>query len=366
MPFTAYIGSDEDAADYAVQSELVGKFDTGSIKHNALFGIEVSRIEHGYGGTPFYDITLDLYDANYRSANGPVYRYGSSEAIGDNLGLYVQDLIELTPQLKLLGSLRADWMESRVYESGHQVDESTEFALSPRAGIVWQPVETTSVYISWSKSYAPNIGHSVSNSTFDAEKAEQFEVGIKQDIIQDKLSANLALYDLVREGILTADPNNPLKEIQTGEQASRGVELDIAGQITASWKVIASYAYTDAEIKSDTFFPVGDKLSNVPRHSGSLWTTYQFQDGFLKGFGVGAGLYYKGESEANLPNTYKLPAFWRTDAALFYERENWKVQVNFLNVFDEDYYTGGDKGVFNYTLNPSQPFSVQASVTYKF
>jgi iron complex outermembrane receptor protein len=246
------------------------------------------------------------------------------------------------------------------------VGESTEFTLSPRVGIVWQPVESTSLYVSWSKSHVPNVGHSVSNSIFDAEKAEQFEVGVRQDIIKGKLSANLAAYDLTRDNVLTADPDNPLNQVQTGEQGSRGIEFDLAGEITPSWKLIASYAYTDAEVKSDTFFPVGDALSNVPEHSGSLWSTYQFQDGALKGFGFGAGVYYVGEREANLPNTYSLPGYWRTDAVLFYECENWRVQVNFLNVFDKDYYTGGDAGVFNYTLNPSQPFSVQASVTYRF
>ncbi len=56
----------------------------------------------------------------------------------------------------------------------------------------------------------------------------------------------------------------------------------------------------------------------------------------------------------------------RTDASVFYEREKWKLQVNVLNVFDRRYYSGGEAGVFNYTLNPSQPITLQPSVTYKF
>jgi len=119
-------------------------------------------------------------------------------------------------------------------------------------------------------------------------------------------------------------------------------------------------------VKSDSYFPEGDALSNVPRQSGSLWSTYQFTEGSLKGFGFGGGVYFVGEREANLPNTYKLPFYWRADATLFYERENWKVQLNVLNVFDREYYTGGETGVFNYTLDPAQPTTAQLKVSYKF
>jgi iron complex outermembrane receptor protein len=104
----------------------------------------------------------------------------------------------------------------------------------------------------------------------------------------------------------------------------------------------------------------------VPLHSGNLWTTYQFHDGPLKGFGVGAGVTYVGEREANLPNTYKLDAYWRADAALFYEREKWRAQVNFYNFTNTHYYTGGQAGVFNATLDPGKPFTVQATISYKF
>ena len=85
-----------------------------------------------------------------------------------------------------------------------------------------------------------------------------------------------------------------------------------------------------------------------------------------RALGLGAGVYFISERAANLPNTYKLLGYWRTDAALFYKRNYWKTQVNFINVFYRDYCTDEDAGVFNYTLSPSQPLSVQASITYKF
>ena len=366
LPYFTYLRADEDSTDYAIQTELLAKFDTGPIKHGALLGVEVARVQHGFGSSPYYGFDLDLHDAGFRSAFGPRLSYPDGKAEGDDLGLYLQDLIELTPQLKVLGGVRADWFENRVYDGGRKTGEAEEHHVSSRAGIVWQPLASTSLYASWSKSYAPNIGHGVSSSLFSAEKGEQFEIGIKQDLIRDRLSATLCAYDLTREGILTADPTNPLKQIQTGEQRSRGIEFDLAGEPLPGWKITASYAYTDSEVGSDTFLPVGQPLSNVPRNSGNVWTTYQLQSGRLKGLGFGAGLYYVGQREANLPNSYDLSAYWRTDATVFYERENWKVQVNVLNVFDRHYYTGGQTGVFNYTLNPSQPITLQASLSIKF
>ena len=290
-----------------------------------------------------------------------------ARAQSDTMGIYLSDLIEFTPQWKLLLGAREDWFFNKTLDtSGNTVLKSDENHFSSRAGLVWQPVEATSLYASYGRTFLPVIGHAASSAVFDAEQGEQFEVGIKQDLIKNKLSAGIAVFDLTRSGILTADPTDPTKQIQTGEQRSRGIEFDLAGEITPAWKLIASYAFTDAEIRSDTFLPVGDGLSNVPHHSGSLWSTYQLQDGALKGFGFGAGLYYIGEREANVPNTFMLPGYWRTDATLFYEHKDWKFQLNFLNVFDKHYYSGGEAGTFNYTLNPSQPFSVQASITYKF
>jgi iron complex outermembrane receptor protein len=119
-------------------------------------------------------------------------------------------------------------------------------------------------------------------------------------------------------------------------------------------------------VDSDTSLPVGDALSNVPRHHASAWSTYQLQAPALKGLGVGAGLYYVGEREANLPNTYRLPGYVRADAALFYQTGAWRTQLNLTNLFDRRYVTGGSASVFNYTLAPSRPFSAQLTVARRF
>lgn len=367
LPFTTYVNAGESSYDGAVQVELYGKFTTGPLKHNALVGTEYAYLNQGSGQTKLFDYTMSL------SHPGRITDYtfaGTSSgghAVANTVGVYFSDLIELTPQWKVLLGGRQDWFFNETQTGARDfVDNAQESHLSARAGLVWQPVPVTSLYFSYGRSFVPNIGHSTTTAVFSAEEGEQFEVGIKQDLVRDRLSATLCAFDLTRSNILTADPSNPNNLIQTGEQRSRGIEFDLAGEIRPGWRVIASYAYDETEVVSDTTFPVGQPLSNVPRHSGSIWTTYRLQTGRLKGLGFGAGEYYVGQREANLPNTYDLAAYWRTDASAFYEREHWRVQMNVLNVFNRHYYVGGETGTFNYTLNPSQPVTLQGTLSYKF
>lgn len=98
-------------------------------------------------------------------------------------------------------------------------------------------------------------------------------VGVKTDFLDGRLSTTLAAYQITKTNVTTPDPNNSLFSVQTGEQRSRGIELDIAGEILPGWKAIASYAYTNAEVTKDNATPVGNRLANVPENQASLWTT---------------------------------------------------------------------------------------------
>ncbi|MHC5731366.1 MAG: TonB-dependent receptor domain-containing protein, partial [Nostoc sp.] len=119
---------------------------------------------------------------------------------------------------------------------------------------------------------------------------------------------------------------------------SRGIEFDIAGEILHGWKVIASYAYTDAQITQDNTYPVGNALANIPRDSGSLWTTYTFQRGLLEGFGFGGGIFAASKIYGDIDNSYTLSGFVRTDAAIFYKKDRLRASVIFKNLFDVRYF----------------------------
>lgn len=357
--------TDESAENYALQNEIIGKFNTGSVRHNVLFGVELARYKFAYD---FFDApiaAINIFDPEY-GAEPESFAASSAEEYGsDNIGIYLQHLIELLPNLKLLVGGRFDWVDSFYTDTlADTFDfEQSDSDFSPRVGIVYQPSETTSLYTSWSNSFSPEFfSRSRTGETFKPTTGEQFEIGIKQDFFDSRLSATLALYQLTRQNVLTTDPNDPEKfSIQTGEQKSRGVELDIAGEILPGWKIIATYAYTDAFVSEDEDIPLGDRLSNVPEHSASLWTTYEIQNGYLQGLGFGAGLFFVGDREVQLPNTIELSSYMRADAAIFYRRNNYRFALNFKNISDTKYYN--TQGFY---ITPASPFTVLGTVSVEF
>lgn len=366
----------EFTRDYALQSDLEGKFSTGKINHTVLTGVDLSSATRG--GDPFYQAyaTMNLLAPNYNTTFDPA-TLTLEDAYDNtiyNVGIYAQDLMELGPQWKLFGGLRVDWYESDLtpHMSGDTIIHDDFSNISPRAGIVYQPLTNTSVYFSWGRSSVTVAqsefnppGTPIANSGFQPELSQQYEAGVKHDFLDGKVSSTLAAYQIERSHVLTQDPSNPLKQIQVGEQRSRGIDFDLGGQIINGWRAIATYAYCDAKVTRDNTIPVGDRLANVPRNSGSLWSTYRFQEGALKGLGMGLGEVYVGEREAMLPNTFKLASYWRTDAALYYTWQKWKAQVNFLNIFDKTYFVGGATGTYDFYVRPGQPFSVQATLSYR-
>jgi len=326
--------------------------------------VDYGYLELGSRGSTVSTMTLDLFNSSYVSGLTASDPLQSHQGRGKDYGLYVMDQVTLTPQVKLMAALRADRFVNEALQSDVVVGRGQQSALSPRVGVVWQPWSETSFFTDWSRSHAPNVGHSGSNVTYDAEVAEQIEVGVKQELVKDRLMGTVALFNLNRKNILTTDPTNPLLQVLSGEQRSRGIEVDVSGTIASGWQAIASYAYTQAIVRADTSIPVGDTLTNVPRHSASLWSTYEFQS--VPGLKAGAGVYVMGAREATLPNTFKLAGYARTDLMLGYQRGPWKTQLNIFNLFNRRYYTGGSASNFNYTLTPSRPLSAQVSVSYRF
>ncbi len=194
------------------------------------------------------------------------------------------------------------FLSNRAIASCHQSVLSTNPS-NPRRFIL------TGLTLFLSRSWAE-----VGQTKHSNSEGEQFEVGVKQDLIQDRLSATLTFYQITKQNVLTPDPVAPTFSIVTGEQKSRGVELDLAGEILPGWNIIAFYAYTDAFVNKDIVIPVGDQLVGAPYNSASLWTTYELQEGNLQGLGFGLGLVYVGDRQVSLPNTFTSPSYLRTDA----------------------------------------------------
>ncbi|MEH1847889.1 MAG: TonB-dependent siderophore receptor [Nostoc sp.] len=361
---------DYNQYSYALITNVIGKILTGSIQHQLLFGVDLNRSGYpnyraGNGGLA---ALLDIYNPVY--GQPPRVLESSRNRLSnltDSLGVYLQDQVTIAENLKLLlggrfdlftqtnGSAFADQPFKELSQGGD--------AFSPRVGIVYQPIPAISLYGSYTRSFTPNFGRSADNRLFDPEGGRQYEVGVKADL-SPTLSTTLALYDLERSNVLTTDPNDDRFSILTGEQRSRGIELNLTGEILPGWNIYAGYAYTDARITKDNSYRVGSRLFATPENAVNLWTTYEFQRGGLKGFGAGLGLFYVGEREGDLENDFQLPDYLRTDVALFYKRDQLRLQLNIRNLFDINYFETSAGQTTR--VIPGSPFTVEGRISWEF
>lgn len=357
-----------DRQGYTLRTEAAGNFSTGSIQHQALVGIDLSRVladETGFRVRPSEPI--NIFDPVYFGQIPDAPLSFVSAIRTNSLGLYVQDLVSFTDQLKLLVGGRFDLIDQTSRDPLSDSETSlSDTAFSPNVGIVYQPTEEVSLYGSFSRSFQPNIFAIRADGSFlEPERGTQYEIGVRGIFLDERLISNLSLYRLTKTNIGVTDPNDPDFSIPVGEQRSQGIELDVTGEILPGWNVIATYAYTDAVItKGDDFAPEGNRFTNVPKNSASLWTTYEVQSGDLQGLGAGIGLFFVGERQGNIENSFTLPSYLRTDAALYYRRENWRAALNFKNLFDIRYFESSTFGQARIT--PGAPFTIIGSVSVEF
>ncbi|MBE9016324.1 TonB-dependent siderophore receptor [Chroococcidiopsidales cyanobacterium LEGE 13417] len=356
------------STSYALTTNVVGKFSTGSIQHQLLFGVDLNSYENET--LKFAEATaapIDIFNPIYGQPRGELSSETSNITITDSLGIYLQDQISPIDSLKMILGGRFDTFDQKSEDFSADTESSlSDSAFSPRFGIVYQPIPAISLYASYISSFTPARGTYLFGGSlddpFEPERGRQYEVGVKADL-NDRLSATLALYDLTRTNVLTEDPDNPDFSIQVGEQKSQGIELNLAGEILPGWNIFAGYAYTDARITEDNTYDSGNQLPNTPYHAANLWTTYEIQKGNLQGLGVGFGLFFVGDRAGDLDNTYDIPSYVRTDAAVFYNRDTFRIALNFRNLFDIEYFENGSSAT---RVNYGQPFTVLGTISWQF
>jgi iron complex outermembrane receptor protein len=355
--------------NYFGQIDLVGRFNTGSISHQLLAGFDYNRFvtEDGQGSFTSSFPLLDLLNPNYNIPRPETeVSFAGNLGITQSYGVYLQDQITFSDNLKLLIGGRYDWIssESRNFGSGTVLTQNDD-AFSPRIGFVYQPSDSISLYTSYSRSFLQTGGSNPDGRQFLPTRGTQYEIGVRTDFLDGRLSANLAAYYLTKTNVRTADSDRPRFSVQTGEVRSQGIELDVTGEILPGWNVIASYAYTDAEVTQDNVIPVGSRLFNVPNHQASLWTTYTIQEGDFRGLGFGLGVFYVGERKGDFSSIdpFILDGYLRTDAAIYYRRNRFNAGINIRNLFDIDYASFAYGNTY---IVRDQPFTITGSISWEF
>lgn len=161
--------------------------------------------------------------------------------------------------------------------------------------------------------------------------------------------AVLIFYNLTKDNLLTPDLStpDPLDRIAVGKQRSRGIELDISGQLTQELSLIGSYAYTDAKVVWDNSGLQGNLMPLVPEHAGSAWLRYEVRRiPQLHGLSVGIGVFAAGKREGDIQNTFQLPGYARLDAFAAYRMRlgptRLTAQINARNILNKRYYESTD------------------------
>ena len=367
-----------DRTNLINQTDLNWEVSTGAIRHTLLAGVELARQETDNQRLTGYFTSLG---ANVTSVQVPItdprtrlpieFRASASDAdnhgVATTAAVYLQDQITLSPQWQAILGIRHDDfdVDFRNNRNGARIS-SRDGLVSPRAGLVYKPVEPLSLYASYSVAYVPRAGEQLAsltptNAAFDPEKFENVELGAKWDVRPD-LAFTAAVYRLDRSNVVVPDPNDPTVSILVDGQRVRGVELGLAGNVTDRWSVMAAYAHQDGEITATQSASVraGNRLAQMPRNLLSLWNRYDFSPSW----GIGLGAIHSGSLYAANDNLVQLPSFNRIDAAVYYTvNPRLHLQLNIENLFDETYYASAHS---NNNITPGAPRAARLSLTAKF
>jgi iron complex outermembrane recepter protein len=334
--------SREKTKDDGVQAELNGKLTTGGVKHTFVGGVEAFKSSFWYTFAPFnQSSTINIDNPQYGQVLLPP-SFFDTVAFGNEYGsrtvaVYAQDSIEFTPQWKANIGLRHDrarLFSDDLVDPSQSLRRQTQQRTSPRAGLVYQPTENSTAYLSYSSSFNPQIFYPMANGDLPKpEIGKQWELGWRQEWMQKNLSSHFAVFDLRKQNVTYEV--TPGVNAQSGEQRSHGVEFELLGRPMRGLEGTVAVALIDARVRKDTPEMEGDRLATQPKWSASTWWTYRSATGW---FG-GGGLFYLGKREASLPNNgVQIPAQTRIDAMLGYAAKAWEVQLNLNNLTDEDTY----------------------------
>ncbi|WP_122433590.1 TonB-dependent siderophore receptor [Pseudomonas viridiflava] len=355
--------------DRDVQLNVTGHFATGGFDHTLLAGVEYedydykSIIRRSSGAVNAY--TIDIFDPVYGQARPALTRTTTNDK--ENLKTYaafVQDQVALTERMKLLAGVRFERFEHDYDTFGVGVPfTNSDNAVTPRLGLTYDLTDTVAVYANTARSFKPNTGASRLGGGFKAEEGKSYEVGVKWEALDRQLSVDAALYQIEKQNVLTTDPVDSTFSVAAGEVRSRGLDLNVVGNLTPEWRVMGSYAYVDAEVTKDNTLRSGTRLLNIPEQTFSLLNVYEFQDGALRGLGLGAGGRYVDQRAGQTANTaFSMDSYTVFDLLAFYKvNEHVKLNLDVKNVFDKEYEEGAFGNVYAY---PGAPRTVQVGIAY--
>lgn len=366
-PFDRY----DDWQHKTAYVDFTGEFSLAGMEHQFLIGanyldyfyqqqIQKGKSQPVIPGQPIIQQDLDYHQG--KLSNPSEYKY---------YGFYLQDLMTLNEQWKLLAGVRYD-------EQKKDGEGENSYAVSPKFGVIYSPMSNGSIYVNYSKSFTPqgsvtsseDVNH---GDNLKPEYGTQYELGTKWELFDDSLLLTAALFDItvsnvtIEQDIPETSDGNKTITTQGGEQHHRGFEVGAQGQLGDSWFVTSSMMYLDAEYKTgagkiDGKILDGKTPIDAPEWSANIWTRYEVTDNFAMNFGA----IYVGERFADKDNSITKDGYVRFDIGAAYTMDimgkDVSIRANVRNLFDTEYLDGGsDKMV---TIGQDRNFSVAVEAKF--
>jgi iron complex outermembrane receptor protein len=385
------------------QVNLNGRFNTGAIGHQLLVGSDLVSIvsesnsytvNYGTGKTSYDKINIlnpSLFEARTDIPDATATSRTTSPST--RLGFYAQDLISLTNKFKILAGIR--WSQQRTVqttilnlltqvETRGTAETKTDAAFSPKVALMYQPTKTTSFFGSYSNNFTINSGVDIYGQLLKPSIVDQFEAGVKNELFNGRITANLGVYHIVNsnfaqmaplkaDGTANADAN--VKEF-TGQTTSDGLEIDLTGNLSKNFYFITGYGYnymryTQASLVKGS--PIeGERLTNNPAHTANATIFYTFDLPQLRGLKLGASAFYTGARYGGNNNTYgqtpefsrliPLTGFTTFDLSAGYTYQKISLLAKVSNITNTLNYLIHDR----YSIMPIPPRQFTATLSYRF
>jgi catecholate siderophore receptor len=347
--FVKLQGKDRNINDHSVynSTDVEAKFNTGFIKHEVVAGVDLSHETYSNQsfttttpGLPSNTIAIvPLVDPSYtkRPSNAKTVATNLAESSANGVGVYANDTVSIGEHWKVVGGLRWDRYEASIHNSINVPSYATQtnYFTSVRGGVIWQPTDWQSYYVSYGTSFNPSLeALTLTNQqqNLPPEHNKSYEVGAKWDLLGGGLSVTQSLFNIEKTNARTL--NSDGSYTLDGDVRVRGYQLGVAGHITNKWQVFGGYTYMDATILKALDGTAGKTPANTPRNMLTLWTTYAFTPHWE----IGGGPIYTSSRYAANNNFVKVGGYTRWDAMAAYHAKKYDVQFNVLNLTDKNYY----------------------------
>ena len=402
------------------QININGEINTGRINHKLLFGADADYNQADSYAYKLGSTNNVLYlddPSTWGNVAMPTSTLNNRNRINTRrIGVYAQDFISLTKEIKVIAGLRWSYIENMATINTNFITNvksitnnsaTSDQALSPKLGIVYMPNDNLSVFATYTNSFVPNAGETSSqlgalNTTgtpaevlartqnlskegIKPTTVDQYEIGVKKNLWNNTLAVNLSVYQIENNNtyqsywyqnaagaIVTPDSN--LKEY-AGKVRSRGVELDITGNPTANLSIIGGVSYNNS-VYFDTpenGYVEKQRLVRTPETTANASVFYKFTN-HVKGLKIGAGAYYMGNrlggwndskstdiSRNGVSRAFAIKDYVTVNASVGYEWDKFSIQGKVGNLFDTENYNVHE----NYSVNPITPRNYYVTVTYK-